>query len=159
MDANTAYWTAAWLNMLVLVGLAIAGARQAGQQHIDRHRRLMWTAVILVVVFVSSYGVKLAVLGREDLAVWERSFVHVLRVHELCVLVMVLAGATSLTLALRLELERPLGAPRIGLDAARLGRGVRIHRSAGWIAIGAGLLGVLTASYVLWGFYSRLGVA
>ena len=157
MDANTAYWTGAWVNMLVLVACAITGARAAEHQQIDRHRRLMWAAVILVVVFVASYGVKLAVLGRENLELWERSFVYVLRFHELCVLVMVLAGATALRLALQLELERPLGAPRLGLDAARLGRGVRLHRSAGWAAIAAGVLGVVTASYVLWGFYLRLG--
>jgi len=72
-------------------------------------------------------------------------------------MVMVLAGATSLRLALKLELERPLGAPRTGLDVPALARGVRIHRSAGWVAIGAGALGVLTAGYVLLGFYQRLG--
>jgi len=158
LDANSAYWTGAWINMLVLVACALTGTRAASRQEIDRHRRRMWAAVSLVVLFVLSYAGKLAFLGREDLEVWERSFVYVLRFHELCVLAMVLAGATALRLALRLELERPLGEARAALDAAGLARGVHLHRRAGWVAVGAGVLGVITAGYVLWGFYQRLGV-
>jgi uncharacterized membrane protein YozB (DUF420 family) len=157
LDGNTAYWTGAWINMLVLVACAISGARLAERQEIERHSKRMWIAVGLVVLFVASYAGKLALLGREDLAVWERSFVHVLRVHELCVLVMVPAGATSLRIALRLELERPLREPRTGIDAPALARSVHLHRRAGWVAIGAGALGVLTAGYVLLGFWQRLG--
>ena len=52
--------------MLCVVGFAAAGVRAVRRGDTARHRRCMLTAATLVVLFVVSYVVKLATLGRED---------------------------------------------------------------------------------------------
>ena len=115
----------------------------------------MLSACGLVGLFVLSYGIKLALLGREALETWEPAYVYVLRLHELCVLVMVVGGAIALRQAYRLELPVDIvtGPARA---TPELARGVRLHRRAGFVALAAATLGVATAAYVLQGMYARL---
>ena len=152
LDPRLAYWTGALLNMLVLFACALAGIRAVRQRDARRHRRWMWLAASLVVLFLVSYVLKLAWLGREDLASWQPPFVWVLRLHELCVLSMLLGGARALWLAGRLRL---VGRFDPGFDPGPLGRRIRAHRRAGWLAVGAAGAGVFTAAFVLWGMYAR----
>ena len=79
MDLKVAYWTAAWINLLVLSFFALSGVQQVRRGQVARHRRSMLTAVWLVVFFVVSYLVKLALLGREDLTVWSAAAIWTLR--------------------------------------------------------------------------------
>jgi uncharacterized membrane protein YozB (DUF420 family) len=156
LDPKLAYWTAAWLNMVGIVVLAIAGLRQISRKDYQKHRRLMLGASWLLAGFLVSYVVKLLALGREALETWERSFVHVLRVHELCVAIMVCAGALALWKAFQLGL--PLGSKedtRSRPAPETLFRGIRLHRRAGFVAIGSASFGLLTAAYVLYGMWAR----
>ena len=91
------------------------------------------------------------VLGREQLELWSAAHVTVLRIHELCVLLMLLPGAYAVYLSLHLGLPDPPVPP----PEAQLRR----HRQAGWVSVGFGVLAVLTAAYVLLGMYGRAGGA
>ena len=151
-DPKVAYWTAAFANMLAAVTLAVIGVRRIQRAEVAGHRRMMKTAALLVLLFVLSYGVKLAVLGREALQLWEPRFVNVLRFHELCVATMVLAGSRALYLAT----TRHLADPPAPENAAARAHSARSHRRAGWTALVASALGAVTAGYVLYGMYARL---
>jgi uncharacterized membrane protein YozB (DUF420 family) len=157
LDPKLAYWTAAWLNMALIVGLALAGLRQVSRKDYAAHRRLMLSAAWLLVGFVVSYAVKLYALGREALETWERSYVHVLRVHELCIAILVGAGALALWKALQLGLpvDGTSDDGRIRPAPETLFRGIRLHRRAGFLAIGSASFGLLTAAYVLYGMWAR----
>jgi uncharacterized membrane protein YozB (DUF420 family) len=150
MDAaagpKLAYWTWAFANMLLLVGLASFGVRRARAGRIAAHRRFMLGAAALVALFVVSYAAKLVALGREPLHAWEPRYVAALRVHEACIAVMLAAGALALWQA------RSGGFARSVPPRAR----TRLHRAAGWTALAAGLLGIATAAVVLAGMYQRL---
>lgn len=146
------FWTGAWLNMLLALGLACLGVQNARRGRYDVHRRMMLTASGLVLLFIAAYLLKLAFLGREQLELWEVSYVWVLRFHELCVFTMIAAGATAVTLAVRLGLSE---GPQRGPDDPRADR-IRLHRRAGMTAIVACLLGAVTSAYVLLGMYARL---
>src|SRR5262245_58626325 len=65
VDPKLVYWTAAWLNMALIVGLGVTGLLQISRRRFETHRRLMLTAAWLVAAFVLSYAVKLYALGRE----------------------------------------------------------------------------------------------
>lgn len=114
----------------------------------------MLTAAALVLVFVVSYVFKLALLGRESLSVWSTSSIYVLRFHELCVAVMLVAGALALWRGSKLAHTRLLqeapDAPEP--EPEQLVR----HRRAGRTAVTAALLGMLSAAVVLAGMYARL---
>ncbi len=153
VDAKVAYWTGALVNMGAAVALAALGVRRIRAGEIARHRRLMLAAGVLVVGFLISYLAKVALLGREALETWEPRFVHVLRFHELCVAFMVLGGGTALVLAVTGRFAQLCAVS----DPARRTRRVRIHRIAGWTAVVASVLGVVSAGYVLYGMYARLG--
>ena len=148
------YWTAAWLNMLVLTGFALSGVRQVRRGQIARHRRSMLTASALVLGFVVSYAIKLAVLGREDLSVWSPTSVGILRFHELCIAVMLIAGTLAIWRGRKLARTQLLvqapDAPKP--DLKQLAR----HKRAGRTAVAAALLGMLSAALVLAGMYGRL---
>jgi uncharacterized membrane protein YozB (DUF420 family) len=142
-----AYWTWAFANMLLLVGLAALGVRRVRVRQVAAHRRFMLSAAALVLLFVTSYVAKVLVLGRELLHAWEPFYVMVLRVHEACIAVMLTAGALALVQARVRGLAR--GVPPRGRT--------RLHRAAGWTALAAGVLGIATAAVVLAGMYQRLG--
>jgi putative membrane protein len=152
LDPKVAYWTAALANMVAVVVCAVLGVRRIRRAEISAHRRLMTTAAILVGLFLLSYVAKVALLGREPLELWEPRFIAVLRLHETCVAVMVLAGARALYLAT----ARRLADPPVPDTAARRARTARSHRRAGWTAIVSSALGVVTAGYVLYGMYARM---
>lgn len=152
LDPKVAYWTAAFANMLAAVALAGFGVRRIRRAEIAGHQRLMKTAALLVVLFLVSYGVKLALLGREALELWEPRFVNVLRFHEACVATMVLAGGRALYLAT----TRRLADPPAARDVEARARSARSHRRAGWTALVSSALGAVTAGYVLYGMYARM---
>ena len=147
MDAHLAYWTGAWLNMALMLGLAATGVRAAQQGDGLRHRGWMLAAASLVVLFVGSYAAKLFWLGREQLETWSAHYVVALRVHEACVAVMLAAGLTALVLARRLGLPGPVPPEKTAQ--------FELHRRAGRIGVRAAALGVVTAGYVLYGMFER----
>ena len=152
LDPKVAYWTGALVNMVAAFGIAAFGANRIRRAQIPLHARAMKLAVTLVVLFVLSYAVKLWLLGREALELWEPRFVHVLRFHEACIAVMVLAGGGALYLA---TTRRLADVPAQSELAARA-RIARIHRACGWTALVACGLGTVSAAYVLYGMYARL---
>jgi uncharacterized membrane protein YozB (DUF420 family) len=155
MDLKVVYWTVAWINLLVLSFFALSGVQQVRRGQVARHRRSMLTAVWLVVLFVVSYVVKLALLGREDLTVWSTTAIWTLRIHELCVAIMLIAGGIALVRGNRIAKTSLLSdAP----DAPALDPDQRLkHRRAGRAAVLAMVLALLSAGCVLLGMYARLG--
>ena len=151
VDPKVVYWTFAWLDLALAVGCACSGVIQIRRGRIEAHRRRMLLGASLILLFLLSYPVKLGFLGREALEEWAPSFVGVLRFHELCILVMLIAGVLAIRLGARI---RP--APDATLSeadpAAR-----RSHRLAGRTAFVAALAGLLSSAYVLLGMYLRLG--
>lgn len=154
LDPKVAYWTAALVNMLAAVICAVLGVRRIRRGEIAGHRRMMTSAAILVGLFLVSYVLKVRLLGRERLDLWEPRFVTVLHVHETFVAVMVLAGARALYLATTRRLADL--APATPDDVARRARSARSHRRAGWTAVISSVLGAVTAAYVLYGMYARM---
>ena len=153
MDPKLLYWTAAFVNMAGVMAAAATGVRAIRRGNVSLHRRCMLTASALVVGFELSYALKLVVLGREDLLRWSPAAVTVLRVHELCVFTMLVGGALAGARAWRLRRD-PVARGEIarGAPAARW----RGHRRAGWTAVTAAVLGVITAAIVLAGMYQRV---
>jgi len=100
--------------------------------------------------------VKLAVIGREHLSTWGMFSIWVLRIHELCVLTMVVAGAFAIARGLRLRSTRSF--TRRPQDPAAPASVVRSHRGAGRTAAVAAVFGFLLAVLVLAGMYRRAGV-
>ncbi|MDG2050337.1 MAG: hypothetical protein P8M78_09260 [Myxococcota bacterium] len=154
MDAKVAYWTAAFVNLGVLTGFATVGALRARRGEIARHRRAVTVAAVLVLVFLASYPFKLWFLGRENLLLWGTGDVWLLRVHEACVLVMLIAGTTAIVRGRRLARTAPYAD---GPEAPPVPRDLRSrHLFAGRLAILAAGAGWLTAGLVLAGMYGRL---
>ena len=155
MEPKLVYWTAALANMGVIVVLALRGVAHRRRGAIDRHRRSMLAAGWLVLAFLASYAVKLAVLGREAMQLWSPTAVWVLRIHELCVLTMLVAGGAALWRGRSLSRTRNASLdPRDPPAPAALADG---HRRLGTVAVAAALLGFLTAVLVLAGMYARAG--
>ena len=155
MDPRLAYWTFALLDLCAVVGFAAAGVVALRHGDVMRHRRRMLTAAALVGIFLLSYLGKLALLGREHLAVWEAGSVWMLRIHELFVFTMLLAGAVAGSRALRLRHTR--NATRNPKDPPAPASLVRWHRGAGWTAVCAAALALGFALLVLAGMYRRAG--
>ncbi len=150
LDPKVLYWTWAWANMALVVGVGLWGVRQIRRGAIAAHKRRMLTAGALVILFLVSFVLKLLLLGPEALEVWAPSFVYVLRLHEACVFTMLVAGTRAVYLAYKLRLANTDG------SASDDPRRRRSHRRAGWTAVIAGALGLLTSAYVLLGMYQRL---
>jgi uncharacterized membrane protein YozB (DUF420 family) len=153
MDPKLIYWTGALLNMAVVAGLAVQGVRQIRRGEVARHRRSMLISISLVLAFIGSYVIKLTWLGRENLAVWSTASVRTLQVHELCITAMLVAGGFAVYRGLGMRKTRRV--TRHADDPEPDPRHVRAHRLAGRIAVGAAVLGWLTAAFVLIGMYSR----
>ena len=156
MNANLLYWSGALLNMAVIAGLAVYGVRCARRGELARHARSMRAAGLLVGLFLASYVLKLASLGREELASWSPAAVGMLRFHELCVLVMLVAGGIALFLGRTLRRSRAY--TRDAADPAAPAGLLRRHRLAGRTALAGALLGAATAALVLAGMYTRAGL-
>jgi len=155
MDAKLWFWCAAVVNFVALTGFAVSGVRQIKRGEVARHRRSMLVAASLVLLFVVSYVFKVAVLGRENMAVWAMRDVWMLRFHELCVLAMLVGGVVSLVLGARIKNTRrftfDMGDP--AANAQDMSR----HRVAGRIAVVGAVLGVISAAFVWLGMLARAG--
>jgi uncharacterized membrane protein YozB (DUF420 family) len=138
----------------VIVGLAVRGVLQVRRGEVEAHRRSMLAGAWLIVAFLVSYGFKLALLGREDLALWSRFHIHNLRLHETCVLLMVVAGIVALTRARAMRGTRER--TRDPADEPARTSTVAWHHRAGWVAVAASVAGLLTAGVILVGMYGRL---
>jgi uncharacterized membrane protein YozB (DUF420 family) len=153
LDPKVLYWTGAFVNLVVIAALAVRGVRLARAGDYARHARSMRAAAILVGAFLLSYTLKLAVLGREEPGTWGVSAVWILRVHELCVLVMLLGGIGALVLSRRLRgtvlFTRAAGDPAAPPALAKR------HRVFGRSAVIGALLGAASAALVLTGMYAR----
>ncbi len=151
MDPKVVYWTLAWIDLALAASCACSGVIQIRRGRIEAHRRRMLLAGSLILLFLLSYPLKLGFLGREVLEEWAPSFVGVLRFHELCIAVMIIAGVLALRLGARI---RPTGDATLS-EADPASR--RRHRRAGRTALVAMLAGLLSSAYVLLGMYLRLG--
>jgi uncharacterized membrane protein YozB (DUF420 family) len=156
MDAKVLYWSGALLNMAVIAGLAVHGIRCVRRGETARHARAMRAAAALVGLFLLSYVLKLAFLGREALAAWSSLAVNVLRFHELCVLVMLIGGGTALVIGRRLRASRSF--THSAGDPPAPPALLRRHRLAGRVALAGAILGAATAGLVLAGMYARAGL-
>ena len=107
----------------------------------------------LVVAFLLSYVAKVVLVGREDMSVWSRFDLWVLRCHELFVMAMLVAGAVAWIQAGRLDGTRIV--TRDARDPDADPKAVRLHHRAGWIAVVSGVLGFVLAIGVLIGMYAR----
>ncbi|MCG8587986.1 MAG: DUF420 domain-containing protein [Proteobacteria bacterium] len=155
MDPKVLYWTGAFINMGAVVALAVAGVRAARRRAFLQHARYMTAAALLVFAFLGSYVLKVAFLGREDLATWEASARLSLYVHETCVVAMLAGGAVAFWRGRRLRRTR-LVTGSAEAPAPTAG-GLRQHRWAGRIAVAGCVLGLLSAVGVLLGMYRRVG--
>jgi uncharacterized membrane protein YozB (DUF420 family) len=114
----------------------------------------MLTAGALVVAFLLSYVAKVLILGHEDLSVWSVAALRTLHLHELCVSVMLIAGAVAVSRAWRMRSTRTV--TRSPDDPVAPKSLVTLHRRSGWTAVLSALLGFATAGFVLYGMYARL---
>jgi uncharacterized membrane protein YozB (DUF420 family) len=153
LDPKVVYWTAAFVNLVVIAVLAVQGVRLAKAGEYPRHARAMRAAAVLVGAFLLSYVLKLVFLGREEPATWGRNAVWILRIHELCVLVMLIGGAAALALSRRLRGTKLF--TRAAADPAAPPALSKRHRLAGRSAVIGALLGAATAALVLAGMYAR----
>ena len=153
MDPRIVFWTAALLNMVVIVALGLRGVRQVRRGDPLAHRRSMLTACALVVLFLLAYLVKRPLLGAEDLSQWSRGAVVNLWVHESFVAIMLVAGAVALVLGRRIATTRRVTGHET--DSPAPPEILRRHRRVGWTALVAAGFGLLTACGILLGMLLR----
>ena len=154
MNATFVFWCAALLNMALMFGLMLKGVREVRRGDVKSHQRSMVTATALVGGFLVAYLCKAAILGKEDFSVWSTFSIWVLRVHETCVLVMLLAGVVALIRARKLKTTRNVtGEPDDPPAPEEL---IRAHKRGGKVAVVAAGFGLVTACAVLAGMYARL---
>lgn len=153
MTLQLLYWTAALLNLAVICILALLAIRHARRSEIARHRRSVRIASWLVLAFLGSYVVKLMWLGREDRSDWTLFDVWMLRIHEVFVLQMVVAGVVAWLHGRKLLPTRLVTLEASDPEApAPL---ARRHRIAGRTAVAGACLALLFAIGVLAGMYDR----
>ena len=156
MEPKLAFWTAALMDLATITALVAVGVVSIRRGEVARHRRCMKSAATLVVAFVGSYLLKLALLGREQLSVWSDAAIQNLRLHELCVFAMIVGGILALHRARTMRNSRNVthdpAAPPAPPEV------LRWHRRAGWTAAVAAGLGFATAAFVLLGMYGRAGL-
>ena len=151
MDPKLLYWTAALVNLGVIVFCVVAGVRAIRRGEVVRHRRLMLTGAGLIGLFLASYAVKVLVLGKEDRSLWTSLDYAILYVHELCIAAMLLAGGLALFRAWRFRARLPADGT---LPTEPLPGGAA-HGRAGKIAVAGTILGFVTAGGVLFGMFAR----
>ncbi len=157
LDPTLAYWSWALANFAGVVACAGFGVRGIRRRDVRTHRRWMLASAGLVGLFLASYVLKVIFLGREDLGLWSAPALALLRVHETCIFVMLVAGATAGTRAWRFRRSLPAGPLPLASEATRRGR--LAHRRAGRTAVVASLLALATAVLTLAGMYARAGSA
>ena len=153
MDAKLIFWTCALADLGALCGIALFGVRYARRGEIARHKRAMKISSLLVVAFVLSYVLKVQFLGREDMSVWTTLDVWVLRIHELFVLQMIVAGVVAWIQARKLVKTRLV--THDPNDPVPDAKTVRIHRLAGRTAVIGSVFAFLFAIGILAGMYTR----
>jgi len=153
MDPKVLYWSAALANLGVVVLLAVGGVRAIRRAEVLRHRRLMLSSIALVLAFLVSYLFKVELLGKEDLAEWSSADIWVLRIHETCVTLMLVAGAIAGGRAFKMRSTRAV--TRDAADPPAPDTTRRSHRRWGWTAVIAAILGFATATLVLAAMYTR----
>ena len=154
MDAKVAYWTAAFINLGFLTGLAFVGVLRARRGEVARHRRAITVAGALVVIFLLSYPFKLWFLGRENLTAWSDGYVYALRFHETCIALMLIAAITAARRGLRLV---KTAAYTDTTNAPPTMPGMKKqHGWAGRLAVFGALLAWVSSGVVLFGMYARL---
>ena len=153
MDPKLAFWTWSLANLALVMALGFSGVRQIRAGRPAAHRRRMLAAGVLVVLFLASYLLKVAVLGREDRSLWSDASLFTLYVHEACVAGMLVAAVVAL---LRTRRFGALVDGSVPAPAAREADRA-VHRRAGGVALAAGVLALLTAAGVLMGMYERAG--
>jgi len=154
MNANFLFWCGALLNMGLMLGLMLKGVREVRRGDVTAHQRSMTTATLLVAGFLVAYLFKAAVLGKEDFSIWSTTAIWTLRVHETCVLVMLIAGLVALFRSRALRATRNV-TQRPDDPVADAGV-LRAHKRGGKVAVVSAGLGLLTAAAVLAGMYGRL---
>ena len=154
MNPALLFWTAALVNLAVVCAMALLGVRYAHRGEIARHRRAMMVASWLVVSFLLSYVLKVALIGREDMSSWSRLDLWVLRIHELFVMVMLVAGAIAWIQSRRLAGTRVV--TRDAKDPEPDPKVLRRHKRAGWAAVLSAIGGFVFAVGVLAGMYARV---
>lgn len=156
MDPKLAFWCAALVNLGALLACAATGVRAIRRGDVRTHHRRMLTSAALVGLFLVSYVVKVALLGREDRSLWSALDRGVLYLHETCIAAMLGGGgyAAWRALAFRARLGPELALPRDGVLPGR-----RVHRRAGWIALVGAALAFVTAGGVLAGMFGRAAAA
>ena len=153
MDAKLIFWCVALANLCAIVSFAVTGVLAVRRGDVRTHRRRMLTAASLVGLFLVSYLLKVAVLGREDRSLWTALDRSVLYVHETFVAAMLLGGGYAAWRAwqFRARLGPAFVLPRDGTLPGRAP-----HRRAGWIAVVGAALAFVTAGGVLAGMFARL---
>ncbi len=154
MDPKLLFWAAALVNLAVLCGFGLFGVRYARRGEIARHRRNMKIASLLILAFLASYVLKVAFLGREDQSVWSLVDVWVLRIHELFVVGMLVAGGIAWMQARRLLGTKIV--TREPTDPAPDPKVARTHRLAGRTAVVCAVLGFVMAIGVFAGMAARV---
>ncbi len=152
MDPKLAYWTWALANLLAVVACVGFGVRRIRAGDVRTHRRLMLAASALVGLFLVSYLVKVAALGKEDRSLWTTADYAILYTHEACIAVMLVGGALAGWRAWRFR--RAVGDGPLP-DRHSRARDRVWHRRAGWAAVAACVLSFATAAAVLAGMYRR----
>jgi uncharacterized membrane protein YozB (DUF420 family) len=153
MDPKLFFWTLALADLGALCAVALFGVRYARRGEIARHKRAMKIATLLVVGFLLSYLLKLQFLGREDMSVWSRLDVWILRIHELFVMQMLIAGSVAWIQARKLAgTQLVTHDPNDPVPNAQT---VRIHRLAGRTAVVGAVFAFLMAIGVLERMYAR----
>jgi len=153
MNPGLFFWSAAFVNLGVICALALLGVRCARRGEIARHRRAMTIASWLVVAFLLSYVLKVVLIGREDMSGWSSLDLWVLRGHELCVALMLIAGSTAWIRSRKLAGTRVV--TRDVRDPEPPPQVLRGHKRAGWAAVLSALAGFMLAIGVLAGMYTR----
>ena len=147
MDARLGFWTFSLLLAATSLGVSFWGVAAIRRNDIETHRKRMKLAAWLIVAFVASYGFKLGLLGREELASWGSTWVTVLRVHQFFIAVMLGSGLYSLAIA-----HKTLSKDAEVRETAR-----KNHRRSGHTAIGAFALAWLMSAITYFGMWQRLG--
>lgn len=153
MDPKLIFWTVALADLGAVCGFALLGVRYVRRGEVARHQRAMKIASALVVSFLLSYALKLVFLGREDMSLWSVLDTWVLRIHEVFVLLMVLAGGVAWFQARKLVDTRMV--TRDPADPMPDPRTVRVHHLAGRASVIGAVLGFVLAIGVLTGMYLR----
>ena len=152
MDAKLLFWCIALANLALIVAFALTGVQAVRRGDVRTHRRNMLTAASLVALFLVSYLVKVAVLGREDRSLWTPLDRGVLYVHETFVVLMLGGGGFA---ALRAWRFRARLGPTLALPRDGALPGAQTPRRAGWVAVVGAALAFVTAGGVLAGMFAR----